>query len=120
GDGGSANDPNSNAQNLTVLLGKMLRIAPGTTPGVGGYTIPPTNPFAGNTSGFRQEIFAYGLRNPFRDSFDRATGHLYVGDVGQGAREEVDFVPAGSPGGQNFGWRRYEGNILTPGISDTT
>jgi Glucose / Sorbosone dehydrogenase len=119
GDGGSANDPNANAQNRTVLLGKMLRINPSTAPG-GGYTIPATNPFAGNTQGFRQEIFAYGLRNPFRNSFDRATGNFYIADVGQGAREEVDFVPAGNNGGQNFGWRRYEGTILTPGISDST
>jgi hypothetical protein len=119
GDGGSANDPMSNAQNRTVLLGKMLRIIPNTGAG-GGYVIPADNPFVGNPSGFRQEIYAYGLRNPFRNSFDRATGNLYIGDVGQGAREEINFVPAGSTGGQNFGWRRYEGNILTPGISDTT
>jgi glucose/arabinose dehydrogenase len=122
GDGGSAYDPNSNGQNLTVLLGKLLRINPSTTAGVGGYTIPATNPFAGNTSGYKQEIFAYGLRNPFRNSFDRSTGDLYIGDVGQDTREEVDFVHNGSTGlvgGQNFGWRRFEGNILTPGITDT-
>ena len=112
----------SNAQNLTVLLGKMLRIAPSTTPGVGGYTIPASNPFAGSATN-RQEIFAYGLRNPFRDSFDRGTGNLYIGDVGQSTREEVDFIPngpGGVTGGQNLGWRRFEGNILTPGISDTS
>jgi hypothetical protein len=124
GDGGSGNDPNGNGQNLSVLLAKTLRIAPSTTPGVGGYTIPAANPFAGNASGFRQEIFAYGLRNPFRNSFDRATGNFYIADVGQGAREEVDFIPNSGPGGliggQNFGWRRFEGNILTSGISDTT
>jgi glucose/arabinose dehydrogenase len=124
GDGGSANDPMQNAQSLTVLLGKMLRIAPSTTVGVGGYTIPAANPFAGNTSGFRQEIFAYGLRNSFRNSFDRLTGDLYIGDVGQGAHEEVNFVKnnggtTGLVGGQNFGWRKYEGNSLTAGISDT-
>jgi hypothetical protein len=121
GDGGSANDPMSNAQNLTVLLGKMLRIAPSTNPTSGGYTIPPTNPFAGSATN-RQEIFAYGLRNPFRDSFDRGTGNLYIGDVGQGAREEVDFLangPGGVTAGKNLGWRKYEGNILTSGISDT-
>lgn len=119
GDGGSANDPNNNAQNRSVLLGKMLRIIPNTGAG-GGYIIPANNPFVGNTSGFRLEIFAYGLRNPFRSSFDRATGNLYIADVGQGTREEINFVPAGSNGGQNFGWRRFEGNVLTPGISDTT
>ncbi len=120
GDGGSANDPMQNAQNRAVLLGKMLRVTPSTTPGVGGYTVPATNPFFGNTSGFRQEIYAYGLRNPFRASFDRGTGNLYIGDVGQNTREEVDFIPAGSNGGQNFGWRRYEGSGLNPGVSDTT
>lgn len=119
GDGGSGNDPNANAQNRAVLLGKMLRITPNTGAG-GGYTIPATNPFVGNTSGFRQEIFAYGLRNPFRASFDRGTGNLYIGDVGQNTREEVDFIPAGSNGGQNFGWRRWEGSGLNPGVSDTT
>jgi hypothetical protein len=119
GDGGSANDPMSNAQNNTVLLGKMLRIIPNTGPG-GGYQIPATNPFIGNTQGFRLEIYANGLRNPFRNRFDRATGNLYIADVGQGTREEINFVAAGNNGGQNFGWRRYEGTILTPGISDTT
>jgi hypothetical protein len=119
GDGGSGNDPLSNAQNRTVLLGKMLRINP-STGAAGGYTIPATNPFVGNLSGFREEIFAYGLRNPFRNSFDRATGNLYIADVGQGAREEINFVASGSNGGQNFGWRRFEGNILTPNISDST
>jgi hypothetical protein len=122
GDGGSANDPMGNAQNLNVLLGKMLRIAPSTNPTTGGYTIPPTNPFAGSATA-RQEIFLYGVRNPFRDSFDRGTGNLYIGDVGQGAREEVDFIlngPGGLTGGQNLGWRRFEGNMLTPGISDTS
>jgi uncharacterized protein (TIGR03382 family) len=113
GDGGSSNDPTQNSQNTTVLLGKLLRINPNTGAG-GGYTIPPTNPFAGNSTGVRQEIFAYGLRNPFRNSFDRATGNLYIADVGQDTREEVDFVPAGNQGGQNFGWRKFEGNTTNP------
>jgi glucose/arabinose dehydrogenase len=119
GDGGAGNDPNQNAQNRSVLLGKMLRITPNTGAG-GGYTVPAANPFVGNTSGFREEIFAYGLRNPFRSSFDRGTGNLYIGDVGQSLREEVDFIPAGSPGGQNFGWRAWEGNFDNPGVADTT
>jgi glucose/arabinose dehydrogenase len=124
GDGGSSNDPMQNAQNRTVLLGKMLRINP-TGPDAlpadanNNYAIPTNNPFFGNTSGFRQEIYAYGLRNPFRASFDRGTGNLYIGDVGQNTREEVDFIPAGSNGGQNFGWRKYEGNGLNPGVLDT-
>jgi len=118
GDGGSGNDPNANAQNLGVHLGKMLRVTPNTGAG-GGFTVPPTNPFASSPNPVTQTIFASGLRNPFRNSFDRGTGNLYIGDVGQNTREEVNFVPAGSNGGQNFGWRKYEGNILTPGITDT-
>ncbi len=105
GDGGSAGDPNNNAQNLGSLLGKILRIDVRAFP----YGIPPDNPFAGSSTA-RREIWAYGLRNPWRFSFDRKTGDLYIGDVGQGAWEEVDFQPAASVGGENYGWRLTEGN----------
>jgi glucose/arabinose dehydrogenase len=107
GDGGSGGDPNNNGQSLTTLLGKILRIdvqGPASP-----YGIPPDNPFAGSSSSSRPEIWAYGLRNPWRFSFDRKTGDLYVGDVGQSAWEEVDFQPAGSAGGANYGWRLTEG-----------
>jgi hypothetical protein len=106
GDGGSANDPPNNAQNLNVLLGKILRI---NVNAPSGYTIPATNPFAGSTPGL-DEIFAYGLRNPWRFGVDRSNGHLWVGDVGQGAREEVD-APIVSGG--NYGWRVFEGTSCT-------
>jgi hypothetical protein len=76
------------------------------------YAVPPTNPFVGETGD--DEIWAYGLRNPFRDSFDRASGDLWIGDVGQSAREEIDFQPASSTGGENYGWRLREGTIATP------
>jgi hypothetical protein len=118
GDGGSANDPGNRAQNLNEYLGKILRVNPSTTPGVGGYTIPGSNPFSGNANPVTQTIFAYGLRNPFRNSFDRLTGNLYIGDVGQDTREEIDFIASGSAGGQNFGWRALEGNGDNPGVSD--
>ncbi len=98
GDGGSGGDPNNNGQNLSVLLGKILRIDVSSLP----YRVPASNPF-GN------EIWAYGLRNPWRFSFDRITGDLIIGDVGQGAFEEVDFQPATSIGGENYGWRIMEG-----------
>jgi glucose/arabinose dehydrogenase len=106
GDGGSANDPPNNAQNINVLLGKILRIdvnAPGT------YSSPPTNPFFGATPG-ADEIFAYGFRNPWRFSFDHVTGVQWVGDVGQGAREEVDMPIVN---GGNYGWRVFEGLACT-------
>jgi glucose/arabinose dehydrogenase len=108
GDGATGGDPADNAQNLNSLLGKMLRIDP--APGSNGvpYSIPAGNPFAGGGAG-RPEIWAYGLRNPIRFSFDRTTGDLWIGDVGQSAREEIDFQPAGSRGGQNYGWSRLEG-----------
>lgn len=117
GDGGSGNDPLQNAQNLTRYLGKMLRINPNTASP--GYTIPPTNPFATDANLITRTIFAYGLRNPFRNSFDRGTGNLYIGDVGQDTREEIDFIVAGSPGGQNFGWRALEGSGDNPGVGDS-
>jgi glucose/arabinose dehydrogenase len=104
GDGGSEGDPDRTGQNLQTLLGKLLRINVDTS---GTYTIPPDNPFIGG--GGQPAIWAYGLRNPWRFSFDRLTGNLYIGDVGQDAWEEVDFVPAGMPGGMNFGWSYYEG-----------
>lgn len=108
GDGGSANDPGNRAQNIDDLLGKMLRIDVDTPDGSVPYSSPSTNPFFGSTPG-RDEIYAVGLRNPFRWSFDRATGQLLVGDVGQGAREEVDIVTLGG----NYGWRVFEGTLCT-------
>jgi glucose/arabinose dehydrogenase len=117
GDGGSSNDPDNNAQNLGSNLGKLLRITPNAA---GGYTVPTDNPFVGVAG--NDEIWAYGLRNPYRNSFDRATGDLWIGDVGQGAREEVNFAAAaaGLGRGANYGWRVREGSIATPGISDPT
>ena len=109
GDGGSSGDPEDNAQALGRLLGKMLRIDPrprGTRP----YGIPDDNPFVG-TEGARREIWALGLRNPWRYSFDRATGDLWIGDVGQNRVEEIDFQPAASRGGENYGWDGYEGTL---------
>jgi len=106
GDGGSGCDPPNNAQNLGSLLGKMLRIDVNNFST--NYTIPPSNPFVA-TVGARPEIWAYGLRNPWRFSFDRLTGDLWIGDVGQSAREEVDLQPASSTGGENYGWRCFEG-----------
>ena len=110
GDGGGGGNPFNSAQNLNDLRGKLLRID--VESGV-PYAIPPNNPFA-NQPGRRGEIYAYGLRNPWRFSFDRASGALFIGDVGQGAREEVDFIAPASSGGQNFGWSVYEGNICYP------
>ena len=107
GDGGGAGDPADNAQSLATLLGKILRIDPrpsGNLP----YGVPSDNPLVG--TGSRPEIWAYGLRNPRRVSVDRATGDLWIGDVGQGSREEIDFQPAGAGGGQNYGWPRLEGS----------
>jgi glucose/arabinose dehydrogenase len=104
GDGGSANDPACRAQKLTNLLGKALRI---DVDSGSPYAIPPTNPFFGQT-GVRQEIFHYGLRNPWRNGFDRLTGDLYIGDVGQDTIEEIDVAPAGSAG-LDFGWKLMEG-----------
>ena len=111
GDGGSGGDPLNNGQSPGTLLGKILRIdvASGATP----YGIPPGNPFVG-TAGYRPEIWALGVRNPWRFSFDRGTGDLYIGDVGQGNFEEIDFQPAGDPGGQNYGWNIMEGDSCYP------
>lgn len=104
GDGGSAADPFGNGQSTETLLGKLIRI---DVDSADPYAIPPDNPFAGG--GGRGEIWAYGLRNPWRFSFDSAGGDLYIGDVGQGEWEEVDYQPAGSAGGANYGWNLREG-----------
>src|ERR1041385_2672348 len=111
GDGGGAGDPRNNAQSLTSPLGKILRLDPSGS-------IPPDNPFVGMGGGVREEIWAYGLRNPWRFSFDRATGKVWAGDVGQDAVEEVDILVRGG----NYGWRVYEGDrsydnpsLLPPG-----
>jgi glucose/arabinose dehydrogenase len=105
GDGGSGGDPNNHAQDLMQLLGKLLRID--VDHGL-PYVIPPSNPFFA-MSVARNEIWAYGLRNPWRFSFDRETGDLWIGDVGQDKYEEVDLQPATSIGGENYGWRKMEG-----------
>ena len=107
GDGGSGGDPHGNGQSLETLLGKILRIDVNPTEGSKAYAIPADNPFVGD-AGTLPEIFVYGLRNPWRMSFDRATGDLWIGDVGQGAWEEIDVVRAGTSG-QNFGWNLMEG-----------
>ncbi len=122
GDGGPQEDPEDDAQNTTNLLGKLMRIDV-STPGT--YSIPPSNPFANSANGPgdpRREIWAYGFRNPWRFSFDRQTGDLWVGDVGQYMHEEVSFLAAGSPGGANFGWRCREGenNFNTTGCAGKT
>jgi glucose/arabinose dehydrogenase len=117
GDGGGSNDSrpdpfDNNAQTTSSLLGKILRInVHPSNPNV-PYGIPDNNPFA--AGGGAPEVWDYGLRNPFRNSFDRATGNLIIADVGQGAREELDFESANSPGGVNYGWRLREGTIPTP------
>jgi len=110
GDGGSGGDPLNNAQNLNSLLGKILRIDVGSLP----YGIPADNPFRTNLNA-RPEIWAYGLRNPWRFSFDRRTGDLIIADVGQNTTEEVNFQLAASSGGENYGWRLMEGtNCFNP------
>lgn len=108
GDGGSGGDPLGVAQSLESLLGKMLRIDPHQD-GDDAYSIPPDNPFV-ESRGARPEIWALGLRNPWRYSFDAATGDLWIADVGQSAREEINRQPAGE-GGQNYGWDRLEGTL---------
>ncbi len=120
GDGGNGNDqgpghiePGGNAQNTTTLLGKILRVHPNDRP-AGSYSIPADNPFAGSTTD-RPEIWAFGLRNPFRNSFDRLRGTLFIGDVGEDSREEIDAQPASNlGGGENYGWRVREGSIQNP------
>jgi glucose/arabinose dehydrogenase len=113
GDGGSGFDPGNRAQRLDTLLGKMLRIdVDGTDGSTGEYGIPPDNPFVA-MEGARPEIWALGLRNPWRNSFDRLTGDLYIGDVGQGEIEEISFQSGDSPGGENYGWRVMEGTLCS-------
>ena len=116
GDGGSSNDPPCNAQNPQVPLGKMLRLDVSQNLDTPPYhAIPADNPFVGAADPGDEvldEIWSLGLRNPFRFSFDRSTGDLFIGDVGQDAREETDFEPAGSAGGANFGWKVMEGTLL--------
>ena len=109
GDGGSSNDPPGNGQNINALLGKILRIDIDNPDGGLNYSSPSSNPFFGPTSG-RDEIYAYGQRNPWRFSFDRGTQQLIVGDVGQGAREEISVITSGG----NYGWRIMEGSICNP------
>ena len=117
GDGGPFYDPLNRAQSRASLLGKVLRIDTGDRPGRkpywGTYRVPKDNPFYAK-KGARKEIWSYGLRNPWRFSFDSATGDLWIGDVGQDSVEEIDFAKAGSKG-QNWGWHRWEGNVPTPG-----
>ncbi len=108
GDGGSGGDPGNRAQDEGTLLGKLLRIDVDRQENGRGYAIPPDNPFRGG--GALPEIWALGLRNPWRFSFDRLTGDLYIGDVGQNAWEEINFRPAAQMGGENYGWRLKEGN----------
>lgn len=110
GDGGSANDPKNRSQNLGSYLGKLLRIDVSPEK---GYRIPTDNPFK-NRSSAKPEIYAYGLRNPWRCSWDRKTSDFYIGDVGQNAWEEIDFMPQGKGKGANYGWRLREGLIATP------
>jgi len=110
GDGGLAGDPHKNGQNTNSLLGKILRIDISDLNNPNNYSIPADNPF-GN------EVWAYGLRNPWRISFDRVTGDLWIGDVGQGDWEEIDYLPAGSAGGANFGWSVMEGSYGYDGVA---
>ena len=113
GDGGAVGDPNENAQKPNVFLGKILRI---DIDSPSPYGIPADNPFV-IIDGL-PEVWAYGLRNPWRFSFDSLTGDLYIADVGQQQWEEIDFLPAGSLGGSNFGWDIYEGAHLFRGAED--
>jgi glucose/arabinose dehydrogenase len=120
GDGGGSNDQYRTAQDPQSLLGKMLRLDVSGGPDA-PYTIPPDNPWAGDAA-VRGEIWAFGLRNPYRFFFDRQTGDLWIADVGSGSREEVNFEPAGSPGGLNWGWPVHEGSLCYfpaayPGLS---
>jgi glucose/arabinose dehydrogenase len=111
GDGGSGGDPQGNAQSTQTLLGKILRL---DVDQGDPYAIPKDNPFV--QGGGLAEIWAYGLRNPWRFSFDRLSGDLYIGDVGQNEWEEIDFLPAGSPAGANFGWNYREGKHRFEGL----
>ena len=110
GDGGSGGDPDGNAQNKSILLGKLLRIDPRKH---GGYSVPHSNPFVHGKG--KREIYATGLRNPFRFSFDSKTGDIWIGDVGQDLWEEIDHVGARRLNGANFGWDRFEGDHVFEG-----
>lgn len=112
GDGGSGGDPEGNGQNLGTLLGTILRLDVNTAT---GYAVPADNPFVGNDAA-RPEIWAWGLRNAWRFSFDRATGDLYIADVGQNQWEEIHFQPASSTGGENYGWNAYEASYAYSGV----
>ena len=107
GDGGRAGDPLGNAQDRSTLLGAILRL---DVDGGAPYTVPSDNPFVDDPDG-AGEVWVWGLRNPWRFSFDRLAGDLWIGDVGQGRMEEVSFQPAGSPGGENYGWNVMEGTL---------
>ncbi|MCF6299991.1 MAG: PQQ-dependent sugar dehydrogenase [Proteobacteria bacterium] len=128
GDGGAGNDPNNRAQSMDQLLGKILRIdvdgslvAADNECGLdaANYGIPNDNPFANDSPGDENcdEIWASGVRNPWRSSFDRLNGDFFSGDVGQNAREEINFQPSTSPGGENYGWKCREGDVATPGVT---
>ena len=117
GDGGGGGDPEGNGQDRTALLGKVLRLDIDRPEADRGYSSPPDNPFVDGVG--RDEVWLMGMRNPWRNSFDRATGDLWIGDVGQGAWEEIDVARAGV-GGLNFGWNRMEGNHCYPPGSDCT
>ena len=108
GDGGSSGDPHNNGQNLENFFGSILRIDINTE---SGYRVPQTNPFIGLKNS-KEEIWAYGIRNAWRFSFDKLTGDIYIGDVGQNSWEEINFQPASSKGGENYGWNHYEGDSI--------
>ncbi len=114
GDGGSAGDPQNNAQNRGSLLGKILRIDVDNPAENLAYGIPADNPFAGNTQGWREEIYAYGLRNPWKFSFDQQRGWLWAADVGQDRVEEINIIK----NGENYGWRIMEGSLCYPADAD--
>lgn len=114
GDGGSGGDPYGNAQNKSSLLGKILRIDVGSPFAGRNYGIPADNPFVSSTSGYGKEIYAYGLRSPWRFSFDSATGNFWMGDVGQSQIEEIDIVEKG----KNYGWNIMEGILCYLPSSD--
>jgi len=113
GDGGGSNDPDNLAQDLSSNLGKILRVTPAAG---GGYRVPVDNPFVGVAG--NDEIWAYGLRNPYRNSFDRLSGDFWIADVGQNAREEINLELQRSSGGSNYGWRAREGNDDNPAVAD--